>query len=230
MKTYDLTGNLRKDVGKKHSKRLRKEKMVPCVMYGGEEIIHFAAFENDFQNLVFTPNVYIVNLDIDGKKFQAILRDYQLHPVSDHILHADFIQIFEDKDVIIRIPIHLTGSSIGIREGGKLRQRRRYLKVKGLPKNLPDFLKIDISEMNIGDVIKIGDLEYEDLELLDPYRAMVVSVVSSRLVSKAMRELVEEVAEEEVEEEEGVEGEEGAEEATPAEGEGGETPEKQQEG
>lgn len=213
MKTYDLTGQIRKDVGKKDSKKLRKEKMVPCVMYGGDKVIHFAAFENEFQNLVYTPNVYIVNLDLNGTKHSAILHDFQFHPVTDKIIHADFIEVKEGVPVTVKLPIQLVGSSEGIRSGGKLRQRRRYLKVQGLPKDLPDFLEIDITPMIVGDVIKIGDLSYDNLELLDPPRAMVVSVVSSRLVSKAMRD-------EEVEE--GAEGEEGAE--APAEGAASETP------
>ena len=172
MKTYDLTGNVRKETGKKSTKNLRKEKRVPCVLYGGKEIVHFSAFENDFQNLLHTTNVYIVNLELDGKNFKAILQDFQFHPVTDKIMHADFIEVFDDKKVIIKIPIHLTGSSEGIKEGGKLRQRRRHLKVKGLPKDMPDHLDIDIADMNIGDVKKIGDLLYDNLELLDPQRAM----------------------------------------------------------
>ncbi|MBN1184412.1 MAG: 50S ribosomal protein L25/general stress protein Ctc [Bacteroidales bacterium] len=212
MKTYDLSGEIRKDVGKKNSKKLRKDKMVPCVMYGGDKVVHFAAFENEFQNLIYTPNVYLVNLDVGSAKHIAILQDFQFHPVTDKIIHADFIEVQDGVPVTVKLPIQLVGSSEGIRSGGKLRQRRRYLKVKGLTKDLPDFLEIDITPLQVGDVIKIGDLNYTNLELLDPPRAMVVSVVSSRLIAKGMREEeVEGVAEEAAEGAEAHEKEEAAE-------------------
>ena len=141
------------------------------------------------------------------------MKDIQFHPVSDKIIHVDFAQVFADKKVTVSLPIMLTGNSVGLLEGGKLRQRRRYLKVSGLIKDIPDHLDIDMTDLDIGDFLKIGDLEYDNLDILDPSRAMVVGVVSSRLVAKGMQEAV---VEEEVVEEEEAEGVEGVDEAAAA--------------
>ncbi|MGD2033717.1 MAG: 50S ribosomal protein L25/general stress protein Ctc [Bacteroidales bacterium] len=203
MKTIEIKADPRKVVGKKHSKTLREQGLVPCVIYGGEEVIHIAAPENEFRHIIYTHDAYLVKLNVEGKIYQAILQDAQFHPVTDHLLHIDFIRIFDDKPATITLPVVLTGSSAGIREGGKLRQRRRYLKVKGLIKDLPDNLTIDITDLQIGDFVKVEDLNYENLELLDPHRAMVVGIASSR-VAKGMEEALPEV-------EEGAEGEEAAE-------------------
>ena len=209
MKTLEIKGSLRQDLGKKHSKDLRKQGIVPCVMYGGEKNLHFSAHENMFKKLVYTPDVFLVKLDLNGQTYDAVMQDIQFHPVSESIMHIDFVQVFPDKQVIVNLPVRLAGSSVGIRAGGKLRQRRRYLKVKGLIKDMPDRLEIDLTDLDIGDSIKIADLSYDNLEVLDPPRAMVVGVVSSRLIAKGMQEAVpeevEEVAAEELEE-----GEEGA--------------------
>jgi len=187
--------------GKKDSKKLRKAGLVPCVVYGGEENVHFTTQEQHFRELVYTSDAHLVKLDIDGKKYETVMKDIQYHPVTDQILHADFVQVFPDKEVTVRLPIHLTGTSIGMLNGGKLRQRRRYLKIRSLIEYIPDFLEVDMTNVDIGDFIKIGDLDYDHIEILDPPRAMVAGVVSSRLVAKGLREIVEEVEEEEVEEE-----------------------------
>jgi large subunit ribosomal protein L25 len=204
MKTLEIKGSLRQDLGKKGSRDLRKQGLVPCVMYGGEKNLHFSAHENQFKKLVYTPDVFLVKLEVDGQVFDAVMQDIQFHPVTDSILHIDFVQVFQDRKVTVNLPVRLTGSSVGIRAGGKLRQRRRYLKVNGLIKDMPDRLEIDMTDLDIGDSLKIGDLGYDHLEILDPPRAMVVGVVSSRLVAKGLREAVpeeaEEVAEEAVEE------------------------------
>ncbi len=203
MKTLEIKGVLRQDLGKKESKDLRKQGIVPCVMYGGEKNLHFSAHENQFKKLIYTPDVFLVKLEVDGQVFDAVMQDIQFHPVSDNIIHIDFVQVFPDKKVTVNLPVRLTGSSVGILEGGKLRQRRRYLKVSGLIKDMPDRLEIDLTDLNIGESLKIGDLDYDNLEILDPPRAMVVGVVSSRLIAKGLREAlpeeVEEVAAEEVE-------------------------------
>ena len=209
MKTFELKGSLRKETGKKESKNLRKQELVPCVLYGGEKNLHFSVIEKNFKNLVYTPDVFLVKLDIDGEKHDAVLKDIQFHPVSDRIIHVDFAEVLSGKDVTVNLPIQLTGNSAGLLAGGKLRQRRRSLKVRGLVEYLPDQLEVDITELEIGDSLKVGDIQYENLEILDPTRAMVVGVVSSRLVAKGLREAV--VEEEEVEE--------GAEEAVEAAGE-----------
>ncbi|MBN2522944.1 MAG: 50S ribosomal protein L25/general stress protein Ctc [Bacteroidales bacterium] len=224
MKSIEIKAELRKEIGKKHSKALRRKGLVPCVMYGEEEVMHLAAPENEFRHIIYTHDVYLIKLNIEGKIHQAILQDIQFHPVTDHLLHIDFIRVFDNKPAIISLPVVLTGSSVGIREGGKLRQRRRYLKVKGLVKDMPDNLIIDITDLKIGDFIKVETLQYDNLELLDPARAMVVGVSTSR-IAKGMEEAVPEV-EEEAEAEEGAEegAEEKAEGTEKATDEGGDAP------
>ena len=223
MKTLEIKGSLRQDLGKKGSRDLRKQGLVPCVMYGGEKNLHFSAHENQFKKLVYTPDVFLVKLEVDGQAFDAVMQDIQFHPVTDSILHIDFVQVFQDRKVTVNLPVRLTGSSVGIRAGGKLRQRRRYLKVNGLIKDMPDRLEIDLTDLDIGDSLKVGDLSYDNLEILDPSRAMLVGVVSSRLIAKGLREAIPEEGEE-VAAEEVSAGEEGAapqaEEASAAKEEG----------
>ena len=204
MKTFEIKGSLRKDVGKKSSRKIRNDGNVPCVMYGGEELVHFSVPELSFKDVVYTPNVYLIKLDIDGRTFETLLQDIQFHPVSDHIIHVDFKQISFDKEVATYLPIKLVGESVGIKQGGKLRLKRRKLKVRALPGNLPDFIEIDITNIDIGESIKIGEVVIDNLELLDPHRSMIVAVASSR-IAKGMEEMVEEV-EEVTEEGEAVEG------------------------
>jgi large subunit ribosomal protein L25 len=213
MKTLGLKGSLRESTGKKDSKQLRKAGKVPCVLYGGEENIHFFVLQIDLSNLVYTIDAHLVKLSIGDKTFDAVIKDIQYHPVRDEVIHVDFIRVYKDKPVTVSLPINLTGSSIGLKNGGKLRQRRRHMKISALIDHIPDHLDIDMTDVDIGDFLKIGDLEYENIEILDPPRAMVVGVVSSRLVAKGLREIVEEVEEEVVEEE----AEEGVEEAPEAE-------------
>jgi large subunit ribosomal protein L25 len=185
MKTMSISVKKRTELGKKSTRDLRKEKHVPCVMYGGAEVLHFHAHENDFRHIVYTPDAYVVELDIDGAKHKAVMQELQFHAVTDKLNHIDFVEVFDDKPVTIDIPIKLQGDAIGMKDGGKPRQRRRVLKVRGLVSNLPEVLDVDITDIAIGDVIKVGDLSYENLEILDPERSMVFSVVSSR-ISKGM--------------------------------------------
>lgn len=184
MKTIAIQAHARKELGKKSTKAIRANQQVPCVMYGGEENIHFFAHENTFKKIVFTNQVFLVELDVDGKAYKAVMKDIQFHPVSDEIIHIDFVQVFDDKPATVALPIVLTGNSKGIRAGGKLRQARRYLKVKGLIADIPEVLSIDITKVGIGGVIKVSNLKYPNLELLDPAQAMVVGVVASRLSAK----------------------------------------------
>jgi large subunit ribosomal protein L25 len=206
MKTIQISAEKRTELGKKSTRDLRKMDHVPCVMYGGAEVIHFHAHENDFRHVVYTPNAYIIELNIDGQVHKAVLQELQFHPVTDKLSHIDFVEVFDDKPVTVELPIRLQGASIGIKNGGKPRQRRRVLKVRGLITNLPDTLDIDITDVEIGDVVKIGDLSYENLEILDPVRSMIFAVVSSRVSMKGM-----EIEEPEAEGEVGEEGAEGAE-------------------
>jgi len=186
MKAIKIAAKKRTEVGKTNSKKLRNEDNVPCVMYGGDKVYHFYCHENAFLKLVYTHKAHLVSLDIEGEKHTAILQEIQFHPVSDKILHMDFVEVFDDKPVTIHIPIDLVGISIGVKNGGKIRQKRRTLKVKGFAKDLPDHLEVDVTDIEIGQVVKVGDLSYPKLELLDPHRSMVVSVISSRLAAKGM--------------------------------------------
>ena len=187
METFKLSGELRTSVGKKSSKKIRAQGDVPCVLYGGEKTIHFFSPELSFKKIIYTPNAYLVKLTIDGQEHDALLQDVQFHPVTDRIIHIDFKEISFDKDVITHLPIKITGESTGIKQGGKLSQKRRKLKVKGLPSNLPDFVEIDITELEIGESIKVGELDVKNLSMLDPHRSMIIAVVSSRL-AKGMEE------------------------------------------
>jgi len=194
MRVLEIKGIIRKETGKNNTKRLRKEGQVPCVLYGGEKNVHFTAAENSFKDLVYTHHVHFINLNLDGNKYKAILRDIQFHPVTDRIQHIDFIQVFDDVPTVVDIPIELTGNSIGLKNGGKLRQRRRHLKVKGLIKDMPDTLDIDMTDIDIGQYINISDLSYDNLEILTPGRVMVVGVVSSRVAARSFIEAEEEAA------------------------------------
>jgi large subunit ribosomal protein L25 len=181
MKSIEIKVESRKSTGKKESVNLRKQGLIPCVMYGGKENIHFATSLNDFRHVIYTHHIYLVILDVDGKKYHAILKDIQFHPVTDEVIHMDFIQVDESKPAVVSLPVTVTGNSVGIRAGGKLRQRKRYLKVRGLLNDLPETLTIDISELEIGKFIKIDDLKFDNLELLDPGKSMVVGVSTSRI-------------------------------------------------
>ena len=180
MKTFELKGSLRKNVGKKDTRALRAEAKVPCVLYGGKENLHFAVAESDFRHLIYTPHVYIVDLDIDGKKVQAVVKDIQFHPVQEQILHVDFLEIFDDKKIDIAIPVETYGLAEGVKMGGKLQVAYRRLKVRGLKKDLPDTLKVDVSGIKLGSSIKVGQLSFDNLELLDAKNAVVASVKLTR--------------------------------------------------
>jgi large subunit ribosomal protein L25 len=206
MKTITINVEGRTELGKKSTRDLRKMDHVPCVMYGGPEVIHFHAHENEFRHLVYSPIAYIVEVKLGGKVHKAVMQDLQFHPVTDKLFHIDFVEVFDDRPVTVELPIKLVGTSIGIKNGGKARQRRRVLKVRGLIEHLPDALDLDITNVEIGDVVKIGDLSYENLEVLDPERSMIYSVVSSRVSMKGM-----EIEEPEAEGEEGAEAAEGEE-------------------
>jgi large subunit ribosomal protein L25 len=184
MKTIEIKAVSREHVGKKSSGILRSEGNVPCVMYGGKENLHFYAHENEFRGLVYTPEVYLVHLVVDGKSYPAVMKDLQFHPVTDRLQHIDFMQISEDKPVTIDIPVKITGESSGVKAGGKLRIKRRTLKVKGMTSDIPDHLTVDITGLEIGQSIKIGDLSFNNLEIIDNKRAMIVGVAVSRVSLK----------------------------------------------
>ena len=193
MKSITIKGSKRESVGKKATKALRNADMVPCVIYGGDQPLHFAAEAKAFKNLVYTPNVYTASIEVDGNTIPAILQDIQFHPVSDNILHVDFYQLFEDKEVTMNIPVRLIGKSKGVMVGGALRHNIRKLKVRALPANLPDFIEADISELEIGNKLYVTELKSDKYTILHPDNTVVAQVRMSRNAQKAATE--EEVAE-----------------------------------
>lgn len=188
MKTIEIKGSLRTELGKKGSKQIRQADSVPCVIYGKGENINFSALELDFKKLVYTNEVHLVDLNIDGNIYKTILQDIQFHPVSDRIIHADFVKIFDDKPVVISVPISVHGDSVGVMAGGKLSIKRRTLKIKGLPKDLPEFISIDITNLKINDSVKVCDLAVDNIEFLDMKKSIVVTIATSRGAQKAESE------------------------------------------
>jgi large subunit ribosomal protein L25 len=180
MKTFDLTGTKREGVGKKASKAYRKESLIPCVLYGGEEVVHFTVAKEGIRKLVYTPEVYIVDLTIEGKKYKAILKAMQFHPVNDALLHADFQETFEEKPVVIEIPVVLEGLAEGVKAGGKLSLEIRKLKVKGFYKNFPEKLIINVENLGLGKTIQVGNLNFDHLEILNAKDNVVAAVKLTR--------------------------------------------------
>ena len=206
MKSITINGSQRESVGKKATKALRNAGQVPCVLYGGDKPVHFSAPELAFSKLVYTPNAHTVVINLEnGETLNAVLQDIQFHPVTDRILHVDFYQLFEDKEIALNIPVNLVGNSKGVKNGGVLRRNNRKLRIKALPANLPDFIEIDITPLKIGDKVAVGDLPSGNYTFLHSDNTVVCQVRTSRTAV---------VDEDEEELEEGAEGAE----ATAAEG------------
>ena len=185
METIDLIGYKREDLGKKYSKKLRAEGSVPCVLYGKDENKHFHTPMILFRELIYTPEVKFVNMDIEGEEHLCILQDAQFHPVSETILHADFLALQDDKKVKMDIPIKFTGTSPGIQQGGKLSQKLRSIKVEALPKDMPDVITVDITGLVLGKSVKIGDLPEADYTILNSPLVTIGSVTIPRSLRSA---------------------------------------------
>lgn len=198
MKTVSMSGSRRENVGKKDAKALRNQGKVPCVIYGGEEQIHFAIAEADFRHLVYSPDIAFVELKIDDKVYKAILQDMQFHPVTDSIYHADFVELVDGKKVVMGVPVRHTGIAIGVKAGGKLITKLRNIKVKALPEFIPESITVDVTELQIGNSIQVKEIEIENAELLDPPNRVIIGVRTARVLVELD------------EEEEGEEGEEGS--------------------
>jgi large subunit ribosomal protein L25 len=183
MKSVSISGSPRANVGKKDANALRNAKQVPCVLYGGKEQIHFSVLAADFKDLIYTPEVNTVDLDIAGKKFKAILQEAQYHKVNDSLLHVDFLEVIAGKPVVMNIPVKTTGTSPGVRAGGKLVKKLKTLKVKGLVDKMPDFISLSIDSLEIGQSIRVGDIKLDGLELLNPENVTVLSVQVTRAVA-----------------------------------------------
>jgi len=182
MKSVSISAEKRVDLGKKEAKALRAAGKVPCVVYGGENVQHFAATEIAFNNLVYTPNVYAVAIDIEGTTINALIKDIQFHPVTDRILHIDFIELIPGQAVNTQIPVIITGNAIGVMNGGKLRKALRKLSIRATPENLPDAITLDITEMKIGHKIYVRDVKTDNFDILTSGNAVVVAVKTARNV------------------------------------------------
>tara|TARA_B100001057_G_scaffold164913_1_gene165451 strand:- start:2246 stop:2872 length:627 start_codon:yes stop_codon:yes gene_type:complete len=198
MKTFALSAGVR-ETNKIANRALRNQGKVPCVLYGGEKQVYFSATENDLNKLVNTPDVYLLNIDIDGESFQAILQDIQFHPLTDRIIHIDFLEVFDDKEVTVNIPVNFIGTPIGVRNGGNLLVRKRAIRTRAIPANLPDAIDINIEELKIGKFLYIGDIRDERYTFLAGDKSVIVGV-------KTARGAVEEEEEEEGTEEVSTEG------------------------
>jgi large subunit ribosomal protein L25 len=188
MNSLEIIGFKRANLGKRESKQLRLDANVPCVLYGGEDQVHFYAPMFLFRDLVYTPNAYKVDLTVEGKKYSCILQDIQFHPVNDMILHADFLLLKEDKEVKMDVPVRITGTSPGVIKGGKLISKLKKVKVKAIPKNLPDFVEADISTLEIGKSLRVSDLQTGNYTFLNNKALPVVSVETTRALRGAAEE------------------------------------------
>lgn len=208
MKTIAIKGDVRTEMGKAATKQIRAAGMVPCVVYGKDQHVHFSTYQADFKNLVYTNNTYKVLLDVDGKKYNAILQDLQFHPVSEDILHADFLEVSEEIPVTVELPLKMEGTSPGVRGGGRIQMKYRKLKIKGLLKDIPEFVLANISSLDLGQSLRVRDVSVTNCELLDAPENAIISCKMTRAAISAAGD-------------DELEGEEGAEEGAeaPAEGE-----------
>jgi large subunit ribosomal protein L25 len=180
MKSVSISALKRVDLGKKEAKLSRAAGNVPCVVYGGKTIQHFTVKENALNNLVYTPKVYSVAIDIEGTLINALIKDVQFHPVTDRILHVDFIELVPGQEVNTKIPVVFNGNAIGVMNGGKLRKTLRKLSVRAIPENLPDNVTLEISKMKIGEKIYVRDVEATNFDILTAATAVIVSVKTAR--------------------------------------------------
>jgi len=182
MKTVSLSGSLRENVGKKDAKMHRKAFQVPCVVYGGKEQIHFVADEKALMKIMHTPVAHIFILNIGGKTINTIVQDVQYHPVTDRMLHVDFMEIIPEKPVTIGVPVKVIGTAPGVLRGGKLIKKMRKLVIKALVQNLPDEVTVSIDGLEIGDSVKVSNMVLENVTFLDPASSVIVGVRTARVV------------------------------------------------
>jgi large subunit ribosomal protein L25 len=188
MKSVSVSGSLRENVGKKDAKEQRKEGLIPCVLYGGEKQLPLLVDEKSFKDLIYTPEVRYVELDVEGQNCKAIIQEAQFHPVTEKLLHVDFLEVIDGKPVTIDIPLCITGNSPGVMRGGKLSKRVRKLKVKGLLEHIPENITVDISNLDILDTIKVEDIQLDNISIIDIPTKVVVIILSSRNVEEAPKE------------------------------------------
>lgn len=188
MKSIAISGSLRESVGKRDAKELRYQGKVPAVLYGGKEQYHFSVSAADLKPLVYTPDVHFVELDLEGKKFQAIVQESQFHPLTDQLRHIDFLLLDDNKEVTVSIPVQLTGTSPGVKMGGKLVQKLRRLRVKALPKDLPQYIEISLEPLEVGKSVRVEEVKIDRVKVLNNADDTIVSVVMSRALRQAEQE------------------------------------------
>ena len=185
MKTLDLKGTIRTETGKKATKRVRREEKIPCILYGINQPIHFEADAKEYGHLVYTPQVYLANLELEGTVHQAVVKEIQFHPVTDKILHIDFVEVDKDKPITVKIPVQLDGFAKGVQQGGKLVLQMRKLALKGLVSEIPAHLVVDVTNLEVGHSLKVRDLSFKGLELLDPKNSVVTTIKITRAAKAA---------------------------------------------
>ncbi len=188
MKSIAISGSPRENVGKRDAKELRYQGQVPAVLYGGEKQYHFSVSASGLKSLVYTPDVHFVDLDIAGEKHQAIVQEIQFHPLTDQIRHVDFLELDDKKEVAMKIPVKLTGVSPGVKTGGKLIQKLRELRVKALPKDLPQYIEISLNALEVGKSVRVEEVKIDKVKVLNNSDDTIVSVVMSRALRQAEQE------------------------------------------
>jgi len=189
MKSFAISGSRRENVGKRDAKELRYEGKVPAVLYGGDNQIHFAVSAADLKGLVYTPDVHFVDIDVEGAKAQAVLQDIQFHPLTEQILHVDFLRVNDSKPFVMEIPVKLTGTSPGVKMGGKLIQKLRKLRVKAFPKDMPQYVEVGMDVLELGKSVRVGDLSFDKFQVINNADDTIVSVVMSRALKQAEQEV-----------------------------------------
>jgi large subunit ribosomal protein L25 len=185
MKTIAISGSPRENVGKRDAKELRYEGKVPAVLYGGKEQAHFAVLATDLKDAIYTPEANFVEITLGSEKVKAVIKELQFHPLTDMLLHVDFLQLFDDKQILMEIPVKLTGTSPGVKMGGKLVQKLRKLRVKALPKDMPQAVEVSISKLEVGSLFRVRDLEEGKYVVTNTPEDTIVSVGMSRALKQA---------------------------------------------
>jgi large subunit ribosomal protein L25 len=188
MKTIAISGSPRENVGKRDAKELRYEGKVPAVLYGGKEQQHFAVVIADLRDVIYTPDVNFVEIDVNGTKTKAIVKDTQFHPLTDVLMHIDFLQLFDEKEIVMEIPVKLTGTSPGVKMGGKLIQKLRKLRVKALPADMPQNVEVSIEKLEVGSLVRVRDLKGDKYVITNTPEDTIVSVAMSRALKQAETE------------------------------------------
>jgi len=188
MKVFNLSGSSRANVGKKDAAHLRAQDLVPCVVYGGASQVFFSVKYNDLRHLFYTPEVYTVNITVDGKEYNTIMQEIQFNGVSDKIMHIDFMELDNNKPIVIDIPVKLIGTAAGVRTGGKLVSNVRKLKVRAFVKDLPDYISVNVEPLEIGGVVKVSQMKIDGVTFLDAPNVVIAAVRMTRAAAAAATE------------------------------------------